>query len=120
MRVESVMAANAAMVGGGLLNVQGGGWEHYNTPGYFPCTVAGTVAGIVVLDADELGTTPDLNVAIDADGQDVGYRASMIIDASRPPPTTGVPCRFPFAVPFMFIATAPAVVRDPVPDVPQQ
>ena len=138
MRIEVLMIANAAGVDGGLLHVQGGGWEHCTYP-LLPTTVSGAVAGIATLDEDEIGTTPALNIAItDADGQDMGFAASMIISGIRPKTVPGVPVRQPFAVPFMFVAVRSTVVkvgviheraelaavtfiiRDPVPDAPPQ
>lgn len=138
MKIEVLLIANAAGLDGGLLHVQGGGWEHCS-PSMLPATISGAAAGIATLDDEEIGNTPALNIAItDADGHDMGFAASMIISGIRPKTVAGVPVRVPFAVPFMFVATGSAVikvavaqegaelaavtflVRDPVPDTPPQ
>jgi hypothetical protein len=138
VKIEVLMIANAASTENSLLNIQGGGWEHFSPP-MFPWTLGGAVAGIATLEDDDMGTTPALNIAItDAAGQDMGFSASMIISGIRPHTAAGVPVRVPFAVPFTFaafhstvvkvaaihdgaeLAAVTFLIRDPVPDAPPQ
>jgi hypothetical protein len=110
MRIEVLMVANAAGVENNLLNVQGGGWEHYS-PSLFPWTVRGAVCGIFALDPDELATTRVVDVAVsDQAGHVRSSSGSMVIDATRPLTEAGVPMRFPFFAPLMFVVSGPTVV----------
>ena len=136
MNIEVLMVANGASVENSLLSVQGGGWEHYN-PLFFPWTVRGAVAGIGTLEPSEVGSISIVDVEVsDQHGHVVQSVGSMTIDASRPAAKAGVPMRFPFFAPLMFVVTAPTVVKvalssegaelaavtfavhDPVPDAP--
>jgi len=111
VKVEAIMFANQAAVDGGLLAVQGGGWEHYDVA-FFPATISGYVAGVLAFDEDQHGSLPriDLEVFSDA-GQVEGSRASMIAIGTRPETTAGVPYRVAFAIPFMTAASGPTVVK---------
>ena len=138
MKVEVLMIASSAAAEGSLLNVQGGGWEHFS-PVMMPCTVGGYVAGIATLDDKEMGQAPTLNITIaDADGRKLGFAASVIISGIRPGTAAGVPVRMAFAVPFTVavprsmlvkvaalqegaeLAAVTFFVRDPVSDTPPQ
>lgn len=111
MNTEVLLVANAAEVQNSLLHIRGGGWESY-TPGLLPGTVRGSIAGIVTLSPEELGTTPAVTFsASDAEGHVDGFSASMIIDGMRPTATAGVPCRIPFEVPFATVVREPTVVK---------
>jgi hypothetical protein len=68
MRAEVFMVANSAAISGWLLNVEGGGWEHY-TCGPFPAVVRGAMAGFCVMEDDDFGTTPSLASAFRLDGK---------------------------------------------------
>jgi hypothetical protein len=135
VKIEVLLVANKAEVAGALLNVEGGGWEHYNVP-FFPWTLRGAVAGIVVFEGVEIGSTPELGVDMtDQAGQVEGFHASMVASAVRPMTTAGVPMRLPFAIPFSTVVRGPTTVKitlsglaegtaiafsvpDPVPDAP--
>jgi hypothetical protein len=138
VRIEVLMVANSASVNGSLLDIQGGGWEFCTLP-MLPINVAGAVAGIATLEADELGEAPVARISVDdTDGHEPGFSASMVISGIRPTAVPGVPVRIPFALPFRFAALRPTVVkvsvshegaelaattfaiRDPVPDAPPQ
>jgi hypothetical protein len=111
MNVEAIVFANRALVVGGLLSVEGAGWEHYDVP-FFPTTVAGYVAGILTLDEEAHGSLPELLLEVHSDSDLVEpSRASMIAVDTRPGTVQGVPYRIAFAIPFMTTAKGPALVN---------
>jgi len=112
MKVEAVMFANEAAIDNGLLVIQGGGWEHIDTPGYFPMGITGYVAGILTLGEDQHGSLlPVLLQVFDDSGQVEGFRASIIANGTRPKTVQGVPYRTPFAISFMTVASGPTVMK---------
>ena len=113
MRAEVFMVANSAAISGWLLNVDGGGWEHY-TCGEFPAVVRGALAGICDMDEGDFGTTPSLDFKIStADAAaEVGFTAESIYSLMRRGPAAeGVPSRFPFVQPFEFGIVGSRVMR---------
>lgn len=136
MKIEVLMVANSASTEDGLLSIQGGGWEHCTLP-MLPANFRAAIAGIATLEPDELGEAQIIQISAKAqDGHDPGFAGSMIISGIRPTTVPGVPVRVPFAVPLIFPALRPTVVkvsvtqddaelaavtfaiRDPVPDAP--
>ena len=105
-----LIVANGGGIDKGLLNVQGGGWEHHS-PGFFPWTLKGVVCGIVALDEDEIGSTPVVSFRTSAqDGQELGWSASSTIDGVRKKAPIGVPTRVPFLVMLTAVVSAPTIV----------
>ena len=113
MRVEVFMLANSAATNGWLLNVEGGGWEHYTCDG-FPGVVRGALAGIRIMEAGDFDTTPALTFKIAAadEAAEVTFGADAIFALhSRGPAAPGVESRFPFTVPFEFRIVSARVLR---------
>ncbi|HSH59976.1 MAG TPA: hypothetical protein VK988_10110 [Acidimicrobiales bacterium] len=111
MRVEALLVADRAVVENGLLSIEGGGWEHYQPP-LLPWTLRGSLAGVLVLEDAEVGSTPAIGIEMtDSDGHVDGFNASMIVNGIRPTTLGGVPCRVPLDVPFTTVARAPTVVK---------
>jgi hypothetical protein len=137
LKIEVLMVANAAGVENGLLSVGGAGWEHYVVQ-LFPSTIRGSVAGIITLDAHDIGELREMQLTIDdAGGHIQPLHAAIVVSGVRPAPTAdGVPARVPFDIPFATVASAPTTVRvsltyegavistttfavhDPIPDSP--
>lgn len=113
MKVEVFMVANSAATSGWLLNVEGGGWEHYTT-GQFPGLVRGAMAGLCVMEEADFGTTPSLEFKITT--ADAAAELAFMADAiyslvRRGPAADGVEPRFPFVQPFEFEISASRVMR---------
>src|SRR5260370_29521817 len=98
MRAEVFMVANSAAISGWLLNVEGGGWEHY-TCGQFPGVVRGAIAGFCIMEEADFGTTPALvfKIATADEAAELGFVADAIYSlVGRGPAVDGVESRFPF------------------------
>ena len=96
------IVANSAAISGWLLNVEGGGWEHY-TCGPFPAVVRGAMAGFCVMEDDDFGTTPSLDFKITTadEAAEVGFQAEAIYSLIRRGPAhQRAEARFPFVQPF--------------------
>ena len=83
MDVPACLLANDAAVVGSLLNVVGGGWEHFAVP-RFPASITGWLAGLFELGAAERGTDQlvDINV-VTRDGVELGKQSFIVNDVSR-------------------------------------
>src|SRR5262245_48360532 len=113
MRAEVFMVANSAAISGWLLNVEGGGWEHYTT-GQFPGLVRGALAGLCVMEEADFGTTPSIEFEIrTADAAaELAFKADAIYSLMRRGPAADrVDSRFPFVQPFEFGIFAARVMR---------
>lgn len=106
MQVVAAMVANRAEVANGLLNVSGGGWDSF-TVHSLPATIPGFLCGVIEVQPEERGQQLVVHVeALDHEGHDAGSHASMVISTTlddAPPWVT----RLPFAMPFVFAASAP-------------
>ena len=106
-----LLAKNAAVTNAGLIDVAGGGWEHYNCES-FPCAVTGWVAGMFQLERVERGVPQVVTVSItNREGEDLGFGAELLISATAR--------LVPFAVQFNFVAkeVCTAIVHLAVGDV---
>ena len=108
MRVEAIMLADEAAVRGGLLTIQGGGWETVETD-VFPVNVAGFVTGVLTAEAFDPRFLIILEVGDEA-GQVEGSRQSVVFSDDRTAPVAGVPVRLPFAINFTTAVYRPTVV----------
>ena len=103
MLIPSAMFANAASNEGGLLTVQGGGWEWFNLRA-FPGTVHGVVAGIIEVEPGHRPTSIEASVT-GPDDETAVFGAQVVED-----PTEGnIGCRMPLVVPLTFVARAPGL-----------
>jgi hypothetical protein len=108
MRFEALMMANGAMIENNLLNVVGAGWEHYVAP-LFPFGVTGTVAGVLVLEHDELIEPISLEVSVSAGSAEPRALAGVVVGGDRPQ-SRGDANRIAIAVPVAFVVDSPGVV----------
>lgn len=93
-----LLADQATVSQGGLLNIAGGGWEHF-TPALFPATVAGTAAGIVKFESADGGELEFRLSIVDQDGLTMDASGSIVLRSER--------MLAPFALPFMFVVRQP-------------
>ncbi len=136
MKLEALLVANTAGTDHGLLTIRGGGWEHVR-PAMLPTTIRGSLAGLLALSREELGTSPFVSFSVtDDDGMVDPSSGSMIVNAVRAAPPDGVDPRIAFDWPFAIAVRGPTLVRismsteagelgsatfavlDPVPDTP--
>jgi hypothetical protein len=103
MLIPSAMFANAASNEGGLLTLQGGGWEWFNLR-TFPGTVHGVVAGIIELAPGHRPTAIEATVT-GPDDQTAVFGAQVVED----PTEDNVGCRMPLVVPLAFVAREPGL-----------
>src|ERR1041384_3566441 len=97
------MFANAAVNEGGLLTLQGGGWEWFSVR-HFPGTVHGSVAGIIELHPGHRPT--QIEASVTGPGLDGHVFGSQLIED---PTEDNVGCRMPLVVPLVFVAREPAI-----------
>ena len=112
MMLEALMLANSATINGWLLDIIGGGWEHYQCSA-FPCTVSGAITGTVILEEGDLGSDVQLHFKIEtaSDGDIVFLTDYTFHVAGRGAAVAGVPSRLPFAIPFSFDTQGAQVMR---------
>jgi hypothetical protein len=103
MLIPSAMFANHASADGGLLAIQGAGWEWVNLRS-FPGTVHGFVAGLIELDPGHEPTAIEASVT-GPDDQTQVFGAQVIEDPSEG--NSGA--RIPLVVPMTFVARQPGL-----------
>ncbi len=83
MHVAALLLANQAIVNeDGLLDIQGGGWEHF-TPMALPAEISGVVVGILEFDDQEVGAVATIEFGLAQDGHDLVPMGSMMILSTR-------------------------------------
>jgi hypothetical protein len=113
MKAEAFMVANSASISGWLLNIEGGGWEHF-TCDRFPVVVRGAMAGFCVMEESDFGTTPALVFKITTADEPIepGFYVDAIYSLmGRGRASEVVQSRFPFAQPFEFGIVGPRLMR---------
>jgi len=109
MKVESVLFANQAATEGPLLNVQGGGWEHYEVPS-FPAQVRGFLCGVLVVDENEVGALTAVSLSVEDEQGEEQTLAAMVMKDRRQRTHPQIPIRQVFAIPFSLLVKMPHLV----------
>lgn len=103
VKVPTCLLANqAAVTENGLLNVIGGGWEHFEVL-RFPASITGWIAGLFELDAVDRGVDHVVRMTVVArDGSELASQAFIINDVSR---------LVPFAKQFSVVALSAGTIK---------
>jgi hypothetical protein len=90
--VAALIANQAEVTDGGLLNVQGGAWE-FQEVHTLPAIVSGSFAVVISLDDDEMDITHHLELVMkDHTGRDLAERVTVLLTGYR----RLAPCAIPF------------------------
>lgn len=103
MKVPTCLLANdAAVTDNTLLNVAGGGWEHFATP-RFPASITGWLTGLFELEPVERGTDQIVRMSIvDRDGTHLSSQSFIVNETSR---------LVPFAKQFSVVVEAAGTIK---------